>query len=139
MFKKLQLTIFEINSINFSPIQTKKFDLSERIRHAVGSSTYKTLRTTCKNLLSSAYNTKSMTPFIEIRLGCLSHETENSQIHISICNKGPCVDLSSGKKIRNTYINPIKRRIRVNAQKEVRLPVGCECKVKRNKSFRCFN
>ena len=132
MFKKLQLTIFVIISINFSPIYTK--DLSERIRHAVGSSTYKTLRTTCKNLLSSAYNTKSMTPFIEIRLGCLSHETENSQIHISICNKGPCVDPSSGKKIRKTYIEPIKRRIRVN-ENEIRLPVGCECRVRKYRSF----
>ena len=135
MFQKLQLTIFVLIFINFSPIYTK--DLSKRIRHAVGSSTYKTLRTTCKNILSSTYITESMTPFTEIRLGCFPNKTDNSQIHISICNKGPCVDLSSGKKIRNTYIDPIKRRIRVN-ENEIRLPVGCECKVKKNRSFNCL-
>ena len=79
-----------------------------------------------------------MTPFTEIRLGCLPHKTENSQINISFCNKGPCVDPSSGKKINNTYIDPIKRRIRIN-EDEIRLPVGCECNVRKQRIFKCFN
>ena len=137
MVHKVLLTTLALIFINFSNVRT--LNLSEKkIKHAIGSSLFSLLNRTCPTDISSTYNNRSMTPFTEIRLGCLPNKTENSQINISFCNKGPCVDPSSGKKINNTYIDPIKRRIRIN-EDEIRLPVGCECKVRKQRIFKCFN
>ena len=135
-FQKVQLFTFVLIFINFSNVRTHLID--KIIKDAIGSSLYNLFKRTHRSEVSLTYNNKSTTHFTEVRLGCLPHKTENSQIHISICNKGPCVDASSGKKIRKTYIEPIKRRIRVN-ENEIRLPVGCECRVRKYRSFNCLN
>ena len=113
MFEKLQFIIFLIIFINSLTVRTINLS-DDKIKHAIEISSYNLLNRNCLNEVSSTYITESMTPFTEVRLGCLPHKIEKLQIYISICYKGPCVDPSSGKKIRNTYIEPIKRRIRIN-------------------------
>ena len=118
--------------LSFIKISTAQALSLKRVRHAIGSSAYKILNISNPSIQNSTYHLESMTPFTEVRLS-FPHRTDKSQISFTICNRGPCSDPSSGKKIHGTFIESIKRRIRINSQNEVRLPVACECHISEHK------